>query len=177
MPHKLNYQGFLTDPSSTPITASPVMTFKLYDLAAGGVALYTESQTVVVTAGVFSVVLGAVTPLNLAFDVPYYLGLSVGADPEMTPRQLVTASPYTLRADKADALAPAATVDGQQIIGLIASATLPTGNLVGAIGTAQIASNAVTQGKLSPTSGAAAGKVLGTDGSNIIPMNEDSAFR
>jgi hypothetical protein len=37
----------------------------------------------------------------------------------------------------------------------------------GGIVNGMLAANAVTQGKLSPTSGAAAGKVLGTDGSNL----------
>ena len=37
----------------------------------------------------------------------------------------------------------------------------------GGVGTTQLAANAVTQAKLSPLSGAAAGKVLGTDGTNL----------
>jgi len=176
VPHKLNYQGYLTNAGGTPVTTPQTMVFKLYAVPSGGAALYTETQTVAVNAGVFDAVIGAVTPLNLAFDVPYYLGVSAGADPEMTPRQLVTASPYALRSANADALAPAATVGGAQITGLISSATLPTANLTGTIptsslsgtiGNAQIGNNAVTQAKLSPVSGAAAGKVLGTDGTNL----------
>ena len=45
------------------------------------------------------------------------------------------------------------------------SGTISIANL--GVGTAQIAANAVTQAKLSPTSGAAPGKVLGTDGTNL----------
>ena len=167
VPHMLNYQGFLTDIAGQPIDTTQPMVFKLYTAASGGTLLYTETQTVAVNSGIFSVVLGAVASLNLAFDVPYYLGVSVGVDPEMTPRQLVTASPYALRSANADALAPAASVAGAQITGAITSATLPAGNLAGPIVTAQIATNAVTQAKLSPLSGAAAGKVLGTDGANL----------
>ncbi|MBK8741947.1 MAG: hypothetical protein IPM02_21645, partial [Betaproteobacteria bacterium] len=167
VPHMLNYQGFLTDPGGTPVTASVPMVFKLYKDAAGGSDIYSETQTVAVNAGIFDVVIGAAIPLNLDFDVPYYLGVAVGVDSEMAPRQLVTASPYALRSANADALAPAATVAGSQITGSIASATLPAGNLTGPIVTAQIANNAVTQAKLSPIAGAAAGKVLGTDGSNL----------
>ena len=134
MPHKLNYQGFLTNPGGTPINASLSMAFKLYTVPTGGVALYTETQTVSVNGGVFDVVVGSVTPLNLAFDVPYYLGVTAGVvDPEMTPRQLVTASPYSLRSANADALALAATVAGSQIAGSITSATIPVAQVIGAV--------------------------------------------
>ena len=145
VPRAVNYQGYLTDAGGAPINTTVPMVFKLYTVASGGAPLYTEAQTVPVNNGLFDVVLGSVAPLNLAFDVPYYLGVAVSGDPEMTPRQLVTASPYALRSANADALAPAATVAGSQI-----------------------ANNTVTQAKLSPVAGAAAGKVLGTDGTNLV---------
>jgi hypothetical protein len=109
-----------------------------------------------------------VTPLALPFDVPYWLTVTINADGEMSPRQEVTASAYAIRSANADALAPAATVAGAQVTGSIVTGTLPTGNLTGTISTAQIADNAVTQAKLSPVSGAAAGKVLATDGTNLL---------
>src|SRR5207344_2727689 len=48
--------------------------------------------------GLYSVVLGTNAALTLPFDVQYYLGVTVGADAEMTPRQALTASPYALNA-------------------------------------------------------------------------------
>ena len=153
------------------------MVFRLYAAPTDGSALFTEPQTVAVNDGEFNVVLGSSAALNLPFDVPYFLGVSVDADPEMTPRRAVTASAYAFRAGVADALAPSATVArgqitgsiaGSQIAGSITSTTLPAANITGTIGTAQIANNAVTQAKLSPTTGAAAGKVLGTDGTNLV---------
>jgi hypothetical protein len=152
VPDKLNYQGFLTGPGGTAVTGAQTMVFKLYNVVSGGAALYSETQTVQVNNGVFNAVLGSVTSLNLPFDVPYFIGITVGADAEMTPRQPLASAPYAQRADTANALA--------------AAATLPASQLSGTIGTAQIANNAVTQAKLSP-SGAASGKVLGTDGTNL----------
>ncbi|MEO8133962.1 MAG: tail fiber domain-containing protein [Betaproteobacteria bacterium] len=170
IPQKINYQGYLTTSGGAPISASLPMVFKLYTVPSGGIELYSETQTVTVANGIFNVLIGAVTPFppTATFGVPYYLGVTAGADPaELAPRQLLAASPYSLRATTADALAPSATVAGSRLTGTISIATLPTSQLSGTIGTAQIANNAVTQGKLSPLSGGTAGKVLGTDGTNL----------
>ncbi|HQR12507.1 MAG TPA: hypothetical protein PLW68_14375 [Casimicrobiaceae bacterium] len=150
VPLEINYQGRLTDAASQPVNATVPMVFKLYSVASGGSALYSEAQSVTVSNGIFSVAIGSVTPLALPFDVPYYIGVSVGADPEMTPRQALQSSPYALRS-----------------AGVDSTAALPAVQITGTLGTAQIANNAVTQAKLSPVSGAAAGKVLGTDGANL----------
>jgi len=37
------------------------------------------------------------TPLTPAFDQPYFVGITVGVDPEMTPLQPLAASPYAIR--------------------------------------------------------------------------------
>ena len=89
VPDKINYQGKLTDSAGQPINATVSVVFHLYNVASGGSALYTETQTVTVTNGLFNVAIGSVTPLGLPFDLPYYLGVKVGTDPEMTPRQAV----------------------------------------------------------------------------------------
>ena len=46
-PQTVNYQGALTNPGGTPINTSVSMTFRLYNVAAGGAALYTEVQPAV----------------------------------------------------------------------------------------------------------------------------------
>ncbi len=97
VPQLLNYQGYLTNTAGQPVTGTVAMVFKLYDAPAAPAALYTETQsTVAVNNGLYSVAIGAVTALTLPFNVPYYLGVKVGADAEMTPRQQLTASPYAL---------------------------------------------------------------------------------
>jgi hypothetical protein len=176
VPHVLNYQGYLTNPGGTPVNAPVVMTFRLYNGSSGGVALYTETQlSVPVINGLFNAVIGSATPLNLPFDVPYWLSVAVNSDAEMSPRQQVTSSAYALRSANADALAPTAPVAGSQVTGSISIGTLPAANLTGTIGTAQIADNTVTQAKLSPVSGAAPGKVLGTDGTNLQWQTDTSS--
>ncbi|MEI6412326.1 MAG: hypothetical protein WCR52_23245 [Bacteroidota bacterium] len=72
------------------------ITFKLYTTDAGGTALWSETQTVPVTGGVYGVLLGAVNPLTVPFDQPYYVGLTIPGGPEHTPRTRLTAAPYAL---------------------------------------------------------------------------------
>ncbi len=103
VPHTLSYQGVLQDGAGNPVPdGNYSLTIRLYSASAGGTALWTESQTVAVQHGVFSTVLGNTTALTLPFDTRYWLGISVGAEPELTPRVELTAAPYALRAAMAD---------------------------------------------------------------------------
>jgi hypothetical protein len=126
-PSTINYQGYLTSTTSgnPPISGAQVMTFRIYNSASGGVALWTETQlSVAVTNGSFNTVLGSVpaSPLTLPFDVPYWLTVAINADGEMAPRQPLASSAYAFRAATLDS---AATVLGSQISGTISNATLP----------------------------------------------------
>ena len=71
--------------------------FKLYTTETGGTAVWSESQdNINIVGGVYSVVLGTVTPLTVPFDQTYYLGISVGTGAELLPRARLTSSPYAL---------------------------------------------------------------------------------
>jgi hypothetical protein len=98
VPETMSYQGVLTDGGGNPVADGPYdLTFKLYDAPTDGTLLWSEIQAAVaVTGGGFSVLLGSVAPLALPFDAPYYLGISVGADPELAPRVPLASSPYGL---------------------------------------------------------------------------------
>lgn len=97
-PSTMSYQGVLSDPSGTLVPDNDyAMTFRLYDVSAGGAALWSESYAAVtVKAGLFHVLLGSTTPLSLAFDKPLWLSLQVGADPEMSPRVPLASAPYAM---------------------------------------------------------------------------------
>jgi hypothetical protein len=124
---QLNYQGRLLDGSGNPITGTRSMTFKLYGVATGGTALWTEGpKNVTATNGQFSTLLGDTTALVLTiFDGrDLWLGVTVGSDAEASPRIQVAYSPYALYAGNAvklggqtsDAFAPAAhSHAGEQI--------------------------------------------------------------
>ncbi len=104
VPQTISYQGYLTDAQGAPVNGTVSMTFGLYTAPAGTAApLWTETQdSVTVTNGVYSATLGSATPLALPFDQQYWLGITVGSDPEMTPRQALVSVPYAQRARTID---------------------------------------------------------------------------
>jgi len=101
MPLRIPFQGKLIDPTdNSPRNGDVVMTFRLYDVPTGGLALYTEPMTVAVANGVFAVQLG--TSAHLSTDLfshaSAYLGVTVSGDTEMLPRQPLTMSAYAFTA-------------------------------------------------------------------------------
>jgi len=101
VPQSIKYQGLLTDTSGTTLNGSQNMTFKLYDAASGGNQLWTESQSVNVSDGLFQVALGSTNPLTQdIFDAAQvWLGITIGANPELSPRERIAAVPYALQAE------------------------------------------------------------------------------
>ena len=115
IPQTMSYQGILKDAAGVVVAdGNYQLTFKIYDIATAGTELWTESQSVAVSDGIFSAILGSITSLNLDFDKQYWLGVTVGVDTELTPRTQLTASPYSLNArDIADnAVTGAKIADG-----------------------------------------------------------------
>lgn len=103
VPGTITYQGMLTDAGGVVVPdAGYSLTFKLYSAASGGSALWTETQAVQTVKGVFTVALGSVTPLGLLFDMPYWLGTTVGAGSEMSPRIPITSGAYSMHSVRAD---------------------------------------------------------------------------
>jgi len=107
VPQKINYQGTLNNKVGGPASGSFNMTFRMYSTATGSGPLWTEtwssagSSPVVVTDGVFNVMLGSITPLSNEFFATYpktYLGVSVANDSEMLPRQMIASVGYAFAA-------------------------------------------------------------------------------
>ncbi|MBC8180754.1 tail fiber domain-containing protein [candidate division KSB1 bacterium] len=95
IPLTMSYQGILTDASGEAVPdGSYEIFFNIYDTAEGGSSLWTESHTIEVEGGVFAVTLGSSNPLDLPFNKPYWLGITVGGGEEMSPRIEMTASAY-----------------------------------------------------------------------------------
>jgi len=115
IPQIITFQGKVTDNSGNLLNGSYDLTFRIYEAALGGTALWQESHLATqVTKGIFAVPLGVTTPFSLLFDKQYWVSVEVGNDGEMSPRQRLTASPYSLRsatAELADEATHSATAD------------------------------------------------------------------
>lgn len=99
VPLLMNYQGVLTDAEGSAVPeGSYSVSFSLYQVDEGGSAIWTETQSVEVNKGIFSVMLGAVNPLDLPFDTTYWLGIAVDGEAELMPRVLLTSTPYSFQA-------------------------------------------------------------------------------
>jgi len=163
VPQLVPYQGQLTDPTGVPVNGAFDLTFNLYTVATGGAPIWNEVQAgVIVTQGLFTVNLGSATPFPTgAFSMPVYLGVSVGADPEMTPRTALESAPYALHADDSDtvggftpvqlqgATGPVGPAGPQGIQGLI-GLTGPSG-AQGPIGLTGLTGSPGAQGPAGPT--------------------------
>lgn len=106
LPRQIGVHGKLVDHSGAPRDGSFDLTFNIYDDPAGAAGaaapLYTETQTVAVTNGVFSADLGAVNALTpgLFSGASAYLGITVAGDDEMTPLQQLDMSAYAFTAEQ-----------------------------------------------------------------------------
>lgn len=100
IPETMSYQGKLTNNAGEPVEDSDYeLIFSIYDVDAGGTALWTEFHGPVATAnGIFNVILGNNTPLDIAFDKQYWLGITVTPGSELTPRIPLTSTAYSLNA-------------------------------------------------------------------------------
>jgi hypothetical protein len=101
----ISYQGTLTDEYGAALDTTIDMTFSIYSDSTGGSQLWTETQTAVgVSNGVFNVLLGRANAISdTVFNDPErWLGVQVGGDPELTPRQRIAAVGYAIWAGEAD---------------------------------------------------------------------------
>jgi hypothetical protein len=123
VPATLTQQGRILASDGTPVSSKVAITFTLYNDAtktAAANVLWTETQNITLDDGYFSAQLGAVTALDpTVFDgTVLYLGVTVGSDAEMTPRQAITSVPYAFKAGVATTAASAASVPFTGLTGI-----------------------------------------------------------
>jgi hypothetical protein len=106
----LSFQGRLTDNLGNPETTATNMVFKLYSVSSGGTALW-NSGTCSITPdqdGIFSTLLGTTTHCPSASEITsdvfsenasVWVGITVGTDPEATPRIQIATVAYALNAE------------------------------------------------------------------------------
>ncbi|MCI0530361.1 MAG: hypothetical protein L0Y74_00175, partial [candidate division Zixibacteria bacterium] len=119
VPQLISYQGNLTDSVGIPLANNNYsVLFTVYNSGTFGVSKWSETQNVSTDAqGRFSVMLGSVNPIDdTVFNQPdRWLGIKVGADPEMIPRTRIAAVGYSNRVSTVDG-ATGGTVTGDVTI-------------------------------------------------------------
>ncbi len=121
----INWQGKATDPSGVALDGVYSMTFRILKSSnpatdMPGDTVWTEIRTVNINQGLFDVLLGQVTPLNIPFNDTYWVELQIASE-VLLPRIIFSAVPYAFRAINADTAyivaAGAIQVDGISITG------------------------------------------------------------
>ena len=103
-PGAIPIQGRLTNSAGNPLNGTYDLTFSLYEVETGGTAICSQVRSVTVVNGLFSDYLD--NCYNNLTGQKVWLGIKVGADAEMTPRQVILAVPYALT------LRPGAQISG-----------------------------------------------------------------
>jgi len=87
-------QGRLTDASGNPVPDGDYnITARIYNVSSGGTALCSDTESVPVSNGLFNMYIDNCTSAILNGQ-QLYLGIRVGSDAEMTPRQAIYPVPY-----------------------------------------------------------------------------------
>ena len=178
VPGYISYQGRVVDAAGANVGAgTPVnrtVIFRIWDnpsSTATANLIYSEAQTVTVSEGEFSVLVGQgvanttmtfgysesgtdkkLTDFSTAFTgSARYLGVTVASadaiattDNEITPRQQIVSTPFAMRAKVAESVDANAISSAMLAIGAVGSTQLATG----AVGSTQLAAASVTSAKL-----------------------------
>jgi hypothetical protein len=97
IPETINYQGVLKDAAGIVVPNGDYnITFKIYEVTSGGPILWEETKLINVQGGFVNTQLGSYNPFppNI-FDGPLWLGITVGAGGELTPRIELTSVPFS----------------------------------------------------------------------------------
>ena len=125
IPQTLSYQGVLSN-SKGEVVVDDIyyITFKLYSTDKGGSPIWSETQSLAVKNGLFNTALGSAKPLDLPFDQPYWLSVTIGDDAEARQRMELTASAYSLHARSiADSIVTGEKIAKNQVVRGINSIT------------------------------------------------------
>lgn|GEM_PF-663244 len=126
----ITYQGVLIDTTGIPV-CDCVWTgdLTLYTNATAGSGIWTERHTVTTSGGVFGVILGEKTPLNISFDQHLWMGTSINSRAEIAPRVFLTAVPYALNALNAKSAEIASSVTREVADSIRKSINNPSNNM------------------------------------------------
>jgi site-specific recombinase XerD len=111
-PRVITFKGRLLDSTNTPITAETPLRFAIYNdpVATGAAMVWEENQDIKPDQnGNFTASLGLISRLNQSMftDNPnLYIGIKVGDNPELTPRQEIPTTNYAAESQTVEGLKP-----------------------------------------------------------------------
>lgn len=165
VPTLISYSGKVVDAAGNGLTAQRTITFRIWDSATATAStnrLYSEQQTVSISGGEFSVLIGAgsavsgepnaagITTVADAFaGSARFLGITVddgtaAADPEMSPRQQIVTTAFAFRAKVAESVASGAITNA-----MVANAAVSSNQLAdAAVSSTKLADSAVLGAKI-----------------------------
>ena len=178
VPQQITYQGVLSDSTGAAVPDAPyLIKFIIWDdqaaTGAGNEKWNSGFQTVNPVGGLFSYDLGSNVALPddlFATDTSRWLGITVGTDPEMSPRTKLNSEAYSYEALRADTAGVATSV----IANSIGSAEVIDNSLTandlaaGSVGTSEVADNSLTANDLATNSVGAAEIAAGAVGSSEL---------
>ncbi len=107
-PGLVNFQGRLTNTAGDPVADGLyLIKFQIYDAPAGGLVLWNSGyQSVQVSGGIYTYLLGQDVPFpnGLFVGGSRWLGITVGVDPELSPRRQLVATAYAIVSQTADSV-------------------------------------------------------------------------
>ncbi len=113
-PHLMNYQGRIDDANGDPVADGNYnVTFRLFNVSAGGSALWSETQAVTTMDGVFSVLLGSLDtiPEFIWYQDSAFLEIQPSGSGPVSPRSLISVVPYAWRSKNSDLIGGLSAID------------------------------------------------------------------
>ena len=155
VPGMMSYQGKLTGDTGQPlIDGTYPMIFSLYAQETVGTALWTESRSVQVAGGVFSVLLGSITEMpSSAFAGTTWLETTVNGT-VLTPRTRIVSAGYAMLAKTAETMPNGSITSAMIAAGAVGSSAILDGGIAmvdlatSSVGGTKLADNAVTSPKI-----------------------------
>src|SRR5689334_22699705 len=100
VPPTITNQGRLFDAGGAPIEGQLSVLFAIYDAEDATTPIWSEEHAITFDQGFYSVSLGSVVPFgDKVFDGSLrYFGITIGDEPELSPRSPIQSVPYALLA-------------------------------------------------------------------------------
>jgi hypothetical protein len=142
VPTGITQQGRVLDADGNAVSGEVTMVFTAYDEATDGNSLWTETQTITLDEGYFSARLGEdadnLFPADFFDGSVRYIGITIGSDDELAPRERIASVPYAYHAGEVtgDIHPASVTVGGVEVIN--AAGKIPVASISGKLPATQL---------------------------------------